>query len=169
MRIYVASMVVALGFIRPAACATPPPTPTPAQVAVADFDYADTSGEVRDQKAAHAERLAAMKARIIQQLDATGNFTASPLQCPKPPCSAENLDQGDMVQDARRQHATLMVFGGVHKMSTLIQWGEFDVMDIASGRAVITKTITFRGDDADAWTHAGDYVAQMLVSGLQKK
>ena len=136
-------------------------------VAVADFGYDDTSGEAKDQEAAHASRLSAMQATIRHALDATGRFHAEKLDCKQPQCSVDTLDQGDMVKAGKQQDARYIVFGGVHKMSTLIQWGKVEVMDTATGQAVLERTISFRGDDQDAWQHAGDYVAQMLADNLK--
>jgi TolB-like protein len=145
----------------------PPALATPQTVAVADFDYSDTSGEVRNQQAVHAERLDAMKAEIIASLMQSSRFTGVALKCSKPPCSADNLDQDEMDSDARAQDAQFVVFGGVHKISTLIQWGQVEVMDTATGKAVASRTVTFRGDSNDAWRHAADYVGQLVVSAIK--
>jgi hypothetical protein len=133
-------------------------------VAVADFDYADSSGEIRDQQAAHAERLRALKSEIISSLAQTGHDTGVPLACAKPPCSADNLDQQAMVDAARSQHVRFVVFGGVHKISTLIQWGQIEVMDVGSGKALLSRTVSFRGDDEAAWQHAAAYIGQMVAA-----
>ena len=138
----------------------------PIRVAIANFDYADTSGEPRDQRAAHEERLKFLDADISAALAHSGRFTPEKLTCAAPPCSADNMDQDAMTQAARAQHARLLVFGGVHKMSTLIQWGRIEVMDVATGKRLLARTVTFRGDDDDAWHHAADYIGQMLVDQL---
>jgi hypothetical protein len=154
-----AALAVLLAAGAPAAAA-------PIRVAVADFDYADTSGEPRDQRAAHDERLKALTAEIAAALAHSGRFTPEMLTCATPPCSADTMDQEAMTQAARAQHAQLLVFGGVHKMSTLIQWGRIEVMDVATGKRRLARTVTFRGDDDDAWHHAADYIGQMLVDQL---
>jgi len=139
----------------------------PLRVAVADFDYLDTSGEARDQRAAHDERLKTLTADITAALSHSGRFTPEKLTCTTPPCSADSMDQDAMTQAARAQDAQLLVFGGVHKMSTLIQWGRIEVMDVATGQRRLARTVTFRGDDDDAWQHAADYIGQMLVEQLR--
>jgi hypothetical protein len=136
-------------------------------VVVADFDFEDTSGEARDQTALHDARLKAFKADIIAKLGAGSAFTVQALQCHQPSCSAGSLDQDSMEAAARAQHAQYVVFGGVQKISTLIQFGQVRVMDVASGRSVLSRAISFRGDDEAAWAHAGDYVSQMLVQSLK--
>jgi hypothetical protein len=139
---------------------------SPLTIAVADIDYVDSSGEVRDQRADHATRLHALEQQIIADLAHSGRFAPVHLTCATPPCSADHMDQDAMVAAARAQHAQLVVFGGVHKMSTLIQWGRFEVMDVATGKRRLARTVTFRGDTDDAWQHAADYVGQMLVDSL---
>jgi hypothetical protein len=138
----------------------------PLTVAVADFDYLDTSGEVRDQSAAHDARLKTLGKEISADLVRSGRFTSVKLTCATPPCSADGMDQDSMIKAARAEHAQLVVFGGVHKMSTLIQWGRVEVMDVATGKRRLARTVTFRGDSDDAWQHAADYIGQMLVDSL---
>ena len=136
-------------------------------VAVADFDFVDSSGEPRDQAAQHEARMRALKADIVGKIGKRGRFAAAPLACGKPDCSADSLDQDSIAAAARAQHAAYVVFGGVHKVSTLIQFGEVEVMDVASGKSVLARTITFRGDDQAAWQHASDFVSQMLLEDLK--
>ena len=138
----------------------------PVRVAVADFDYTDSSGEITDQRAAHAERLRAFKAAILDDLRRDPRFVPAPLACKAAPCSAGELDQTGIVAAARNQDARFVIFGGVRKMSTLIQWGEIGVMDTATGKAVLSRTVTFRGDSDDAWQHAADYVGEMMASSI---
>ena len=143
-----------------------PAAAAPLRVAVADFDYTDSSGEIRDQRAAHAERLRALKAAIVKDLKKSPRFAAAPLACASPPCSADALDQSGILAAAKAQNAQFVIFGGVRKMSTLIQWGEVGVMDTQTGKAALSRTITFRGDSDDAWRHAADYIGQMMVSSV---
>ncbi len=138
----------------------------PVRVAVADFDYTDSSGEITDQRAAHADRLRAFKSAIIGDLAKNSRLAASPLACKATPCSANELDQSGIVAAAKAQDARFVIFGGVRKMSTLIQWGEVGVMDTATGKAALSRTVTFRGDSDDAWQHAADYVGEMMSASL---
>jgi hypothetical protein len=147
--------------------AAAPARAAPVTVAVADFDYADSSGEVTNQQAAHAERLVGLKTEIIAALSQSGRFAGVALACGKPPCTAGDLDEDAIASAARARHAQFVVFGGVHKISTLIQWGQVEVMDAASGKAVLSRTVTFRGDSDDAWKHAAEYIGQMVVTALK--
>jgi uncharacterized protein YciI len=139
----------------------------PVAIAIASFDYTDSSGEPRDQTAAHAARLKMLQAEIADTLRRSGRFAPAALHCGKPPCSAEDLDGPDMQGAAKAQDARFVVFGGVHKMSTLIQWGQVEVMNTATGAPALSRTVTFRGDSDEAWHHAADYIGQLLLDGLK--
>ena len=136
-------------------------------VAVADFDFVDSSGEARDQAAQHGTDMKALKADIIAKLSTSGKFAADALRCKQAVCSADSLDQDSIATAARAQQAQFVVFGGVQKISTLIQFGQVRVMDVASGKSVLSRAITFRGDDQAAWQHASDYVSQMIIEDLK--
>jgi hypothetical protein len=47
---------------------------------------------------------------------------------------------------AGHRSATLVLIGGVHKQSTLIQWAKVQAIDVDAGRLVLDKLLTFRGD-----------------------
>jgi hypothetical protein len=138
----------------------------PLRVAIAAFDYADTSGEARDEVAVHAARLGALSQQIRLDLASSGSIKPEPFRCSQPRCSAGALDQDDMLRAARAQRVQYLVFGGVHKMSTLIQWGQVEVMNVQSGKLALSRTISFRGDSDDAWQHAAGYIAQMVADQL---
>ena len=40
--------------------------------------------------------------------------------------------------------------GGIHKMSTLVQWAKAEVIDLRSGQIVLDRLFTFRGDTDQA-------------------
>ena len=112
----------------------------PIPVAVAAFSYVDTSGEPHDQKALHAARLAAFEHVLRDELAASGRFRLT-----------------------GRAQARLLVTGGVHKMSTLVQWVQVDVVDANNGVRLASRTLTFRGDSDDAWAHAAHYVGRLIA------
>ena len=138
----------------------------PIKVAVADFDYVDTSGEVRDQTAAHQARLQDLRNGIISELGQNGRFTAVPLKCAAARCSVDDLDQATMTKDATAENAQFVVFGSVHKISSLIQFGQIDAMNVATGKTALTRAITFRGDSENAWQHATAFIGQMLADAI---
>jgi hypothetical protein len=135
----------------------------PIPLAIAAFDYSDTSGEVQDQTAAHAARLEHFTDLLRDQLSATGKYRIVPLSCAKPRCSAGTLDAQSLTDAARDAGARLLLYGGIHKMSTLIQFGKAQVADLDSDTVVYDRTISFRGDDDTAWKRAGEFLAEDLV------
>ena len=136
----------------------------PIKLAIADFDYLDTSGESQDQVAAHAERLRNFTQLIDDELSASGKYRVVALTCPKRPCSAGAMDAQSLTDAARQSGARLLLYGGIHKMSTLVQFGKAQIADLETDQVVYDRTISFRGDDDNAWKRAGEFLAGDLVS-----
>jgi hypothetical protein len=136
----------------------------PVTLAIADFDYLDTSGETQDQAAAHAERLKNFTRLLSDELSATGKYQVVALACPKPPCSAGAMDAQSLTDAARQAGARLLLYGGIHKMSTLVQFGKAQIADLETDQVVYDRTITFRGDDDNAWKRAGEFLAEDLAA-----
>jgi hypothetical protein len=133
-------------------------------LAVADFDYVDSSGEVRNQSTEHAGRLQDFARLIRDELSASGKYQVVPLDCPQPPCSAGAMDAESLTEAARQSGARLLLYGGIHKMSTLIQFGKAQVVDLTTDQVVFDRTISFRGDNEQAWTRAGQFLAEDLIA-----
>jgi len=133
-------------------------------LAIADFDYTDTSGEAADQRAAHAGRLADFAALLREELAASGKYRIVTLACAKPPCSAARTDAAELIEAARAAGARLLLYGGIHKMSTLVQFGRAQAVDLKADKLVFDQAISFRGDDDEAWRRAGMFLAEQLVS-----
>jgi hypothetical protein len=134
----------------------------PVKLAIADFDYKDTSGETQDQAVAHAERLKNFTQLVDDELSASGKYQVVALTCPKRPCSAGAMDAESLSDAARQSGARLLLYGGIHKMSTLVQFGKAQIADLETDQVVYDRTITFRGDDDNAWTRAAQFVAEDL-------
>ncbi|SMF16779.1 Protein of unknown function [Tistlia consotensis] len=137
------------------------------RVAVADFDYSDTSGEPRDQAAEHAARVGAF-AGILRQSLAEGGYSVVPLGCPESACSVGSLGPDALVAAARKAGARFLVYGGIHKMSTLIQWGKVQAVDLERDKLVLDRSITFRGDTDEAFRRAAGFVVQELEAAVPK-
>jgi hypothetical protein len=146
------------------ALASPGGAAEPVKLAIADFDYHDTSGEAQDQTAAHAERLKNFVGLVGDELTASGKYQIVTLTCPKPPCSADRMDAQSLTDAARQSGARLLLYGGIHKMSTLIQFGKAQIADLETDRLVYDRTISFRGDDDNAWKRASEFLAEDLVA-----
>jgi Protein of unknown function (DUF2380) len=123
-------------------------------IAVLDLDYVDTSGEVRDQRQEHAARLQRFVEALRADLASSGRYRIVSPVCDPAPCAVVNGNSADLIADARKAGAQLMMFGGVQKMSTLIQWAKLLVVDVQTGKVVFDRLITFRGDDDESWKRA---------------
>jgi hypothetical protein len=134
-------------------------------IAVVDFDYRDTSGEVRDQRQEHEARLGAFMTALKSDLAARGKTVVS-LNCDPSPCSVTRTPPGDLLRAARDAGADILLVGGIHKMSTLIQWAKADAIDTGVEKVVLSKLFTFRGDTDDAWRRAESFIADQLATGL---
>lgn len=135
-------------------------TPT---LAVAAIAYVDTSGEPRDQAADHARRVKAFADSLRTDLASGGKFRMTSLDCPTSQCSAETLDSVALVAKARQAGATYVLVGGVHKVSTLIQWAKFEILDVATTKVVFDRLLTFRGDNDAAWRHAERFLDREIL------
>jgi hypothetical protein len=138
-------------------------------LAIVDFGYSDTSGEPADQRALHQARLAAFMKAIRTDLAGSGKFTLIALSCGSDPCSMSDAPSAEILDKARQAGARLLLFGGIHKMSTLIQWAKVQAVDLKTEKMVFDRLLTFRGDTDDAWRHAEAFVAgQMTALGVEK-
>jgi hypothetical protein len=48
-------------------------------------------------------------------------------------------------------------------MSTLIQFGKAQIADLETDKVVYDRTISFRGDDDNAWKRASEFLAEDLI------
>jgi Protein of unknown function (DUF2380) len=131
-------------------------------VAVADFDYRDTSGEAKDQAAQHAERMRIFAGLLRNRLAADRHYEVRRIDCAKQLCSAGSMSPDALLAAARRAGARLLVYGGIHKMSTLIQWGDVQVVDLRQKKLLLNRMFTFRGDTDKAFRKAAEFIAQTL-------
>ena len=134
-------------------------------LAVVGFNFVDTSGEAKDQTAAHAARLSAMMETLQGKLAASGRFKIIALACMPQPCTAEP-DVDGALAEARKAGADWTLVGTVRKTSTLILDMPVQVIDMASGKSVYGRLLSFRGDTDDAWQHAARFLARDLIAQL---
>jgi hypothetical protein len=137
-----------------------------AAVAVADFDYSDTSGEATDQTAEHGARMAIFAA-LLRENVAQHDYRVVRPTCPQPTCTAVSMAPGDLVAAARRDGARYLVYGGIRKMSTLVQWGEVQLFDVEREQLVMRRTVTFRGDTDTAFRRAADFVGATVTDAIK--
>jgi Protein of unknown function (DUF2380) len=143
-------------------------TATPLTVAVADFDYVDTSGEVADQSAEHQARVTAFAGLLRDNLGGQSELRVLPLDCPDHPCTASSMPSDAFIAAARRSGARLVVYGGIRKMSTLVQWGEVQLLDLETDKLLLRRTVTFRGDTDTAYRRAALFVGETLRDAMPK-
>ncbi len=140
----------------------------PITVAVADFDYVDTSGEVTDQSAEHRARIASFADLLRETLAATGEVRVLKLDCPTAPCTPTAMHPDDFVAAARRSGARLVIYGGIRKMSTLVQWGDVELLDLQAEKLLLHRTVSFRGDNDQAYRRAALFVSDTVREALPK-
>jgi hypothetical protein len=132
-------------------------------LAVAELQYVDTSGEVVDQGADHLRRLRAFEASLRSDLAKSGKMRDVGLDCPANACSVADIDVDRLMGKAQAAGASHLLIGAVHKMSTLIQQGKFDIIDVRSRKIVFDRYVTFRGDSDTAWRRAESFVAGEIL------
>jgi len=135
-------------------------------LAIVDFAYVDTSHEPVDQTAAHEERLQAFMTALRRDFLADGQFRLVPVSCGPVPCTADGLTPADLFRAAADVGAQILVIGGIHKQSTLVQWAKVEAIDIAANRVVFDRLFTFRGDSDEAWSRAEAFVSRELRAAL---
>ena len=138
----------------------------PIPIAVIDLDFRDTSDEPTDQNKAHSERLRLFMEALRADLTRNGQFEVVELKCDPAPCSIEDSDSESLLNAAKAAGASLMLYGGIHKASTLIQFANVVVADVERDQVVARRSLSFRGDDDRSWQHAEKFVAKQLNEEL---
>jgi Protein of unknown function (DUF2380) len=78
--------------------------------------------------------------------------------CRPGPCSLADSTLGNLLAAAREAGADIVLIGGVHKLSTLVQNAKIEAIDTRSERIVFEKLFTFRGDTDEAWRRAEAFI-----------
>ena len=132
----------------------------PAGLAVAEIDYVDTSGEVIDQSADHRRRLRAFEASLRSDLTASGKLRSIVLDCPPNACSIGDIDANQLIGKAQAAGADFLLISAFHKVSTLIQWAKFDMIDVKAQKLSFERLVSFRGDNDEAWRRAEAFMVR---------
>jgi hypothetical protein len=132
-------------------------------VAVAEIQYIDTSGEVVDQSADHSRRLREFEASLRTDLAASGKVRNVALDCPPNACSIGDIDVDQLLGKAQEAGAAYLLISSFHKMSTLVQWAKFDIVDVKTRNVVFNRLVTFRGDNDKAWRHAESFIVREIL------
>nr|WP_255700028.1 DUF2380 domain-containing protein [Jiella avicenniae] len=147
------------------------PTSAPAaggtqKVAVLAFDYSDSSGEPEDQTAEHAARLSLFRETLDADLAKTDALDTATIPCMARNCTISTMRAADLLAECRAAGLDYLVFGGVHKMSTLVGGGRIVVLDVARNKFVFERLISFRGDDDEAFVRAAKFSAREIVRSV---
>jgi hypothetical protein len=129
-------------------------------LAVAELDYSDTSGEVIDQSADHVRRLRSFEAALRSDLAAGGKLRSVSLDCPPNACSVGDIDARTLIGKAEAAGADFLLIGAFHKVSTLIQWAKFDMIDVKTQKLSFERLVSFRGDNDEAWRRAEAFMVR---------
>lgn len=133
-------------------------------IAIADFDYTDTSGEPIDQQAEHQARLQAFVGAIRAALEQDGRYRVVTLVCRQPPCTAASLPPAELLASASAAGAKRLLYGGIHKVSTLVQNAKVQMVDIEDKKLTFDRLITFRGDTDESWQRAERFITRDLTA-----
>ena len=69
-----------------------------------------------------------------------------------------------LVESARAAGARFLLYGGIQKMSTLIQHSKVQVVDLQTNKLVFDRLISFRGDTDESWQRAERFLVRELRS-----
>jgi hypothetical protein len=158
-----AAVVCCAGAVRQGQAQSEPPV-----VAVAEIQYSDTSGEVIDQSADHFRRLREFEASLRTDLAASGRVRNVALDCPPNACSVGDIDAEELVSKAQAAGAAYLLISSFHKVSTLVQWAKFDIVDVKTRSVVFNRLVTFRGDNDTAWRHAESFIVREILDHEEK-
>ncbi len=135
-------------------------------LAIVDFEYVDTSGEPVDQEVKHRQQLSAFMSALRRDFSAEARYGQVSLTCAN---SCLDLDPEKFIRAAADAGARIVVAGGIHKLSTLVQWAKVQVIDVNARRVILEKLFTFRGDNDEAWSRAESFVFKEIRAGLESE
>lgn len=132
-------------------------------LAIVKFDFRDTSGEVRDQTAEHEARLDIFDAALQAGLSDGRKVHPVAMACAPGECSVKTSGIEALSKKAKASGARYMLVGEVQKMSTLVGWVKFAVLDLDDNKATCDRYLTYRGDTDEAWRRAARFTAKGIA------
>ncbi len=133
-------------------------------MAVIDFDYIDTSGEAKDQTDEHQKRLDAFMQALRQDLAASGKYRIVSPTCHPDACRVGPSSLAELQSAAREAGAKILLMGGIHKLSTLVQWAKVLAIDVDTNAVTFDRLLTFRGDTDGAWKRGEDFIVSEITA-----
>ena len=151
--------------LSPIAAIAATPDTQPKTVAIDDFAYLDTSNEPTDQTAVHQKRLQAFMAGLRGDISSDPRFQLVSSSCAQA-CAGDGSGFADRIRAAAQGGAKILIIGQIHKLSTLVQGARAAAIDTDTGRIVLAKLFSFRGDSEEAWQRAESFVSEEIRAGL---
>lgn len=166
------------------------PAEAPPRIAVPPFDFTDASAAAPPPAAplpgmtrtappapaaaapapaaeAPAARLAAFADRLRAAIDASGRAATVAPAC-APVCSPLRTPLPQMAEAARAAGATLLLAGGVKRISPAMGTVRLVLIDLPADTVVCQRELTYRGDSPEAWAKAADFAAEDLLAHCLK-
>ena len=78
--------------------------------------------------------------------------------------AAATTPPADLFAAAHQAGARLLLYGGIQKVSTLIQQAKAEAVDVDANKLVFDRLLTFRGDTDESWAHAEHFLAREFLS-----
>ncbi|PSH67932.1 hypothetical protein CU102_15280 [Phyllobacterium brassicacearum] len=160
VKMLVPSVAILLGAVLVASPVWPDPSMV---VAVANFDFLDTSGEIKNQKDTHDRRLTALSDYLRQQLSGSGKLEIVDLPCQSAQCTATDPGFEKLSEQAKQAGARFLIIGIVKKTSTLIGWIEYSVLGVDDQRAICGELVSYRDDTDESWRRAARFSASQIL------
>jgi hypothetical protein len=79
------------------------------------------------------------------------------------------MGSDDFIAAARRTGARFIVYGGILKVSTLVQNGLVVVLDLQNEKLILTRTVSFRGDNDEAFSRAAAFVGETVSEAMKER
>lgn len=139
------------------------------------LDWVDTSGETPAHAKEHADRLTDLGqylSRSLAQASIYSIVDPAPIAVEIEHAHAtQSLDacNGCELDLAKLVHADRVLVGEIDKVSTLIGAMRLNIIDVASGRTVFARVLSFRGDTDTAWDKAIQFFVRDLSATKQQQ
>jgi hypothetical protein len=79
------------------------------------------------------------------------------------------LPPAELLARASAAGAKRLLYGGIHKMSTLVQNAKVQMVDIENDKLTFDRLITFRGDTDESWQRAERFITRDLMADTSAK
>jgi hypothetical protein len=113
-------------------------------------------------------RLKTFMESLRSNLTASEKIRVVALDCAPVGCPGSSSPPQELAAAAGKAGAAYVLFGGIHKMSTLVQWAKVEIIDVAGQKVVFDRLLTFRGDDDASWWRAEEFLARDILDAFKQ-